>query len=91
MAALLIGLAAAFNLYIIYLKIEHKRYLDASLDALVLFLLNAMFSHSAEGAVIATVGSAIISLILLFRKPKFPIDDEKLNYFIREFKERMPQ
>ena len=91
MEALLIGVAASFNFLIIYWKIEHKRYLDAGLDAGILFILSSLFSQSTGGMVIATIASAVVSLVLLIKKPKIPVDDTRLTEFVSEFKTRMPQ
>ena len=91
MEALLIGVAASFNFLIIYWKIEHKRFLDAGLDAGILFILASLFSQSTGGMVIATIASAVVSLVLLIKKPKIPIDESKMTEFISEFKKRMPQ
>jgi len=41
--------------------------------------------------VIATIASAVVSLVLLIKKPKIPIDESKMTEFISEFKKRMPQ
>jgi len=79
MEALIIGIAASFNMLIIYFKLEKKRIVDAALDASLLFLLTMMFNQSTEGMVVATIASAIISLFLMIKNPKLPINMETLN------------
>lgn len=87
MEGLIIGIAAAFNLLIIVKKFEKKRFADAILDGILLLLLSKMFGGTLGGMVIATIGSAIISLYLLKNPPKLPIPSN----FFEEFKKRMPK
>lgn len=91
MEALLIAIAASFNFLIIYWKIEHKRFLDAILDGSILFILSTLFSQSTSGMVIATIASAVVSLTLLIKKPKLPLDNVEVISFLAEFKSRLPQ
>ena len=72
MDLLLIGLATAFNLIIIKVKVEKRRWGDAALDTGTLFLLGIAFGGSYAGLVVATISSAIISLYLLAFPPKIP-------------------
>ena len=87
MEALLIGIAAAFNFLIIKWKLEKKRYEDAILDVVVLLSLSAMFGGTMGGMVIATIGSAIVSLTFIAKPPQFL----KNSNFIEEWKKRLPQ
>lgn len=87
MEALLIGLAAGFNFLIIKWKLEKQRHADAGLDILILIILSAIFGGTLGGMVIATIGSAIVSLSLLASPPKLPIPDN----FLDELKKRLPQ
>ena len=90
MEALLIGLAVAFNFLIIKVKIEKGRYQDAAFDAASLALLSIMFAGSMGGMIIATVGSAIISLSLLISPPKF-LSKVDSSGFWQEFKSKLPK
>ena len=68
---LAMGIAAAFNVLIIKWKIENSRKVDAALDGSVLMLLAAIFGGTLGGMVIATIGSAVVSIYLLAFPPKF--------------------
>ena len=82
MEALLIGIAAAFNFLIIKSKLQRKRYEDALLDGAVLLTLSVIFGQTLGGMVIATIGSAIVSLAFMVSPPTF------LSGFLAEFKRR---
>jgi len=69
--AIIMGLAAAFNILVIFKKIELKRYQDATFDSAFLVLLTLVFGGSLGGMMVATVASAVISLYFLFNEPKF--------------------
>lgn len=81
MIALIMGLAAAFNVLIILKKIRLKRYEDAFLDAGILALLSWVFGGTLGGMMIATVASAVVSLSLLVTPPMFSNneDDEEIE------------
>lgn len=68
----LIGIATAFNLIIIKVKYELKRYSDATLDFVILAILSFIFGNSFGGLVVATITSAIFSIYLLLYPPKLP-------------------
>ena len=69
----IMGLATAFNILIIFKKIEMKRHQDAFFDASLLVILTIVFGGSLGGMMVATVASAIISFYFLFNEPKlFP-------------------
>ena len=93
MEALLIGIATAFNFLIIKWKIEKKRYEDAGLDFIILVILSMLFSGSLGGMVIATIASAIVSIMFMVSPPKFltKVDSGKSSEFLKEFKNRMPK
>lgn len=91
MEALLIGVAASLNFLVIYWKIEHKRFVDASLDAGILFMLTMMFNQSTGGMIIATIASAVSSLFLLVKKPELPIPNTDVKSIWEEFKTKLPQ
>ena len=86
MEALLIGLAAAFNFLVIKWKIEKGRYEDAVLDAILLAALSFLFGGTLGGMVIATIGSAVISISLFLKPPKIPFSIS--NGFLEELKRR---
>jgi multisubunit Na+/H+ antiporter MnhB subunit len=90
MEAVIIAIAAAFNMLIIKWKVEHSRYQDAALDVAILVILSALFSSTLGGMIIATISSFIASIYLLFSPPKFlsSIDTE---HWKEEWKKRLPQ
>ena len=69
MMALIMGIATAFNILIIFKKIEKKRHQDAFFDASLLIILTIVFGGSLGGMMVATVASAIISFYFLFNAP----------------------
>lgn len=71
MEFVMIGLVSAFNLIVIKVKVEKKRYEDAVFDLSLMALLAYLFSGSFGGMVVAMVGSLAISLYLLASPPRF--------------------
>lgn len=71
MEFILIGIVSAFNLIIIKVKLEKKRYEDAVFDLSLMTLLAFLFSGSYGGMVVAMVASLAISIYLLASPPKF--------------------
>lgn len=71
MEFILIGIVSAFNLIIIKVKLEKKRYEDAVFDLSLMALLAFLFSGSYGGMVVAMVASLAISIYLLVSPPKF--------------------
>jgi len=69
MLSLIMGIATAFNILIIFKKIELKRFQDAFFDGGLLILLTLVFGGSLGGMMVATVASAVISLYFLFNQP----------------------
>lgn len=88
MEYILIAIATAFNILIIKTKLEKKRYEDAALDAGVLILLSLVFRGSYGGLVVATISSAIISLMFLWNPPKFFSNQLTKSNFIEEFRKK---
>lgn len=86
MEVLIIGLAAAFNFLVIKWKIEKRRFEDAILDAILLLALSFMFGGTLGGMVIATIGSAVVSVSLFLKPPKLPFS--VTSDFFEEFKRR---
>ena len=70
MEYLIMGIAAAFNLLIVYWKVSHNRVGDGVLDAIALVILSSIFGGTLGGMLVATVASAIVSLVLLINPPK---------------------
>lgn len=71
MEFVLIGIVSAFNLIIIKVKLEKKRYEDAVFDLSLMALLAFLFSGSYGGMVVAMVASLATSIYLLASPPKF--------------------
>ncbi len=68
-AIIFAGIAVAFNILIIFWKIEQGRSADAVFDTVFLILIGWVFSGSLAGLVIGTVASAIISMALIVHPP----------------------
>lgn len=90
MEAVIIAIAAAFNMLIVKWKLEHKRYEDAIFDVVILIVLSALFAGTLGGMIIATIGSFLVSITLLFSPPKFLKSIDK-DHIISEWKKRLPQ
>lgn len=71
MEYVLIGVVSAFNLIVVKMKLERKRYEDAFFDLGLMIVLAYMFSGSYGGTVVAMVASLAISLYLFVSPPKF--------------------
>lgn len=71
MEYLIIGLAVAFNLLVVIWKFQHNRILDALIDGSLLVLVAIVFSGTYGALVVGTVGSAVVSIYLLFNPPKW--------------------
>lgn len=92
MEFLIIGVAAAFNMIIIKIKLEKSRYFDAILDSSFLATVTYVFSGSYGALVVGTIASAIFSIYLLVFPPKFGKDlskNPKFEEFKRELKQRL--
>jgi len=90
MEAIIIAIAAAFNMLVIKWKVEHKRYEDAALDAGILIVLSSIFASTLGGMIIATISSFIASMYLLFSPPKFLSNIDSSNWK-EEWKKRLPK
>jgi hypothetical protein len=71
MEYIVIGLVSAFNLLIIKVKLEKKRFADAFFDLALMCVLAFLFAGTYGGMVVAMVGSLAVSLYLLASPPKF--------------------
>jgi hypothetical protein len=67
---LIIGIAAAINILVIKVKVEKKRYGDATMDGSILVLLSYVFGGTFNGLITATVASSVVSIYLWFFPPK---------------------
>ena len=90
MEAVIIAIAAAFNMLIIKWKLEHGRYQDAVLDITILVILSALFASTLGGMIIATISSFIASIYLLFSPPKF-LKTVDTGGIWEQFKKQLPQ
>lgn len=88
MEALIIGIATAFNVLIIKVKIMRGRYEDTAIDVGSFLLLAALFHGTMGGMIIATIASAIISITLLFSPPTFKYKFDS-TAFMAELKDRL--
>jgi len=68
--ALIMGIATAFNILVIFKKIELKRIQDALFDLTILTTLSIALSGTLGGMLVATVASAIVSIYFMFNPPK---------------------
>lgn len=73
MEIMIIGIAVAFNFLVIYAKINLKRWLDAALDCALLTIISFLFSGTYAGLVVATIASAIVSIVLFINPPKIKL------------------
>lgn len=88
MGYIIIGLVSAFNMLIIKIKLEKKRYEDAIFDACLMALLAVLFAGSFGGMVVAMVSSFCVSLYLLVSPPDFfNSSTEGVKKFIKETQE----
>ena len=69
----LLGIATAFNFIVLKMKIESKRYGDATLDIIAILILSFIFGGTLGGMMIAMVASAVISLYLYFYPPRISV------------------
>ena len=92
MLALIMGIAAAFNILVIFKKVELARYQDAFFDSAFLVILTLIFGSTLGGMMVATVASAIISIYFLFNPPTFlqtfnkgTADNEELDEILEKY------
>jgi len=69
MEALIMGIATAFNILVLFKKAELHRYADAFCDGALLVILSLVFGNTLGGMLVATVASAIISVYFMFNPP----------------------
>jgi len=68
---LFIGMATAFALLILKIKLEQGRYADVILDFMMMSVLSMFLGHTLGGMVIAIIASTIISIYLWIFPPHF--------------------
>lgn len=90
MEFLIIGLAAAFNIIVIKIKLERGRIFDGILDAAFLGTVTMVFSGSYGALVVGTIASAIFSIYLLVSPPKFS-SSPAIEEFKAEFKRKLDE
>ena len=64
------GIALAFNFLVIGWKLEKNRMFDAFIDISLLAIIMWLTAGTLKGMLVGTIASAIISLVLLARRPK---------------------
>ncbi len=70
MTLLFIGIATAFAMLILKIKLEQGRYADVALDFMAMAVLSVFFGHTLGGLIITIVASTIISLYLWAFPPR---------------------
>lgn len=96
MEFIIIGIATAFNLIVIKMKLEAGRFGDAVLDIFFNIILNIIFGGTYSGMVVASITSVLTSIYLYFNPPKslFKLDKNikmpkiEPNEFLNEFTKR---
>jgi len=73
MELLIISVAVFLNFSLLLWKWNHERYGDFVVDVAVLSALTYMFGGTQGGMVIALCAGAMMSIFLLFYKPKINI------------------
>jgi len=71
MLLVIMGLAVAFNVLIIYWKFTHNRNADGALDSAALFIVATTFGGSEKLLMIGTIASVVISMWFLAFPPNF--------------------
>lgn len=85
MEAIIIAFATAFSILIIKVKIQRKRYEDATFDCCLLILLTLVFHGTFSGMIVAAVTSMMISLYFFISPPVFITNTvTKIKSFIKE-------
>lgn len=71
MEFLVLGIIVALNFIIVKMKLDRKRWEDATFDVLTLLVVMALFSGSYAGLVVGSVASLFISIYFFASPPKF--------------------
>ncbi len=67
----ILGLVVAVNFIVVKMKLDRKRWEDATFDVLILLTIMALFSGSYAGLIVGSVASLFISLFFFASPPKF--------------------
>ena len=67
-----LGFAVLFQFILLRVKWNKGMYADASVDVLMLLILNVVFGGTILGVVSATAGSTLISLYLMWKPIRLP-------------------
>lgn len=88
MEFLVLGVVVAVNFIIVKMKLDRKRWEDATFDVLTLLIIMALFSGSYAGLIVGSVASLFISIYFFASPPKF-FSGEKgfLQTFIKRVKD----
>ncbi len=69
MELLIVGIITGFDILIIKWKWKHKRYEDATLDAIIFTLIIMIFHGSLGGMVVGMIAALMISISFLINPP----------------------
>lgn len=72
MSLFIIAIAVVLNVVFIKWKYDCKRYLNATVDLLLMIGVMYLFKGSFDALVVGTIASAIISIYLFFSPPRMP-------------------
>ncbi len=76
----IIGVAMFFNFAVIYLKFNSFRVAEAILDGGVFIAIIYITSMAGQGGMyVGTIASALFSIFLYFKPPKFLLFDDELE------------
>lgn len=64
MEVLILGLVSAFNILVILSKYRRNKYVNATVDLLLMIAIGAIFNGSTQALCIGMIASCIISLYL---------------------------
>lgn len=85
MEFLILGIVVAFNILIIKIKFDRKRYEDGIFDSIILAVITSLSSASFPALMVGTIASFFISVFFLASPPTF---FSGKNGFFQEFKRR---
>lgn len=71
MEFLVLGVVVAVNFIVVKMKLDRKRWEDATFDLITLCILMGLFSGSYAGLIVSSVASLCISLYFFASPPKF--------------------
>lgn len=71
MLLIILGVAMAFNIIVILMKLNRERYIDGLTDFAILVVFAIVLGGSAQSLAVGTIASCIISIYLFREEPKF--------------------